>query len=53
VTNFHSALETVPADDCAVRAVFAFGKPAQTVEVTEEFVGAVDEMNDHFLVDVT
>ena len=36
------------ADDRAVRAVFAFGKPAQTVEVTEEFVNAVDEVNDHF-----
>ena len=36
------------ADDRAVRAVFAFGKPAQAVEVTEEFVGAVDEVNDHF-----
>ena len=36
------------ADDGAVRAVLAFGKPAQPVEVTEELVGAVDEMDDHF-----
>ena len=36
------------ADDGAVRAVLAFGKPAQAVEVTEEFVSAVDEMHDHF-----
>jgi hypothetical protein len=35
-------------DDGAVGAVFAFGKSAQTVEVTEEFVSAIDEMNDHF-----
>ena len=34
------------ADDGAVRAVLAFGEPAQAVEVTEELVGAVDEMND-------
>ena len=38
------------ADDRAVRAVFAFGKPAQAVEVTEELVSAVDEVNDHFAV---
>ena len=36
------------ADDRAVRAVLAFGEPAQAVEVTEEFVSAVDEMDDHF-----
>jgi hypothetical protein len=36
------------ADDGAVGAVFAFGKPTQPVEVTEEFVSAVDEVNDHF-----
>ena len=36
------------ADDSAVRAVFAFGESAQAVEVTEEFVSAVDEVNDHF-----
>src|SRR5437868_2106661 len=40
------------ADDGAVRAVLAFGKPAQAVEVTEELIGAVDEVNDHFLVNV-
>ena len=34
-------------DDRAVRAVFAFGEPAQSVEVTEEFVSAVDKMDDH------
>ena len=26
------------------------GKPAQSVEVTEEFVSAVDEVHDHFVV---
>ena len=36
------------ADDGAVRAVLAFVEPAQAVEVTEELVGAVDEVNDHF-----
>jgi hypothetical protein len=36
------------ADDGAVGAVLAFGEPAQAVEVTEEFVGAVNEVNDHF-----
>ena len=35
------------ADDSAVRAVLAFVEPAQPVEVTEELVGAVDEVNDH------
>ena len=35
------------ADDGAIRAVFAFVEPAQAVEVTEEFVSAVDKMNDH------
>src|SRR4051812_819015 len=40
------------ADDCAVRAVFAFGKPTQAVEVTEQFVRAIDEVNDHFFVNV-
>lgn len=34
------------ADDGAIGAVFAFGKPAQAVEVAEEFVSAVDEVND-------
>ena len=34
------------ADDRAVRTVLAFGEPAQAVEVTEEFVGSVDEMDD-------
>src|SRR5207253_3852746 len=38
------------ADNGAIRAVFAFGKPAQTVEVTEKFVGPVDEVHDHFVV---
>ena len=37
------------ADDGAVRAILAFGEPAQAVEVTEEFVGAVDEVDDHRL----
>jgi hypothetical protein len=36
------------ADDSAVRTIFAFGKSTQPVEVTEQFVGAVDEVNDHF-----
>ena len=36
------------ADDRAVGAVFAFGEPAQAVEVTEELVGTVDEVNNHF-----
>ena len=35
------------ADDGAVRTVFAFGKPAQAIEVTKEFVSAVDEMHYH------
>ena len=35
------------ADDRAVRSVLAFGKPAQAVEVTEEFVRAVNKMNYH------
>jgi hypothetical protein len=35
------------ADDGAVRAVLVFGEPAQAVEVTEELVGAVDEVHDH------
>ena len=35
------------ADDRAVRSVFAFGKPAQPVEVTEEFVSAVNKMHYH------
>ena len=36
------------ADDGAVGTVHAFVEPAQAVEVTEELVGAVDEVNDHF-----
>jgi hypothetical protein len=35
------------ADDRAIRAVLAFGEPAQPVEVTEELVGSVDEVDDH------
>jgi hypothetical protein len=35
------------ADDGAVRTVFALGKPAQAVEVTEKFVGPVDQVDDH------
>src|SRR6202035_3556055 len=35
------------ADDSAVRAVHSFVEPAQPVEVTEELVGAVDEVNNH------
>ena len=35
------------ADDRAVRTIFAFVKSAQAVEVTEEFVSAVDEVHDH------
>jgi hypothetical protein len=31
-----------------VRAVFAFCKPAQAIEVAEELVSAVDEVHDHF-----
>src|SRR5438874_13186875 len=34
------------ADDRAVRAVLAFGKPAQAVEVTEELVRTVNEIDD-------
>ena len=34
------------ADDRAIRAVLAFGEPAQAVEVTEELVSTVDEMHD-------
>ena len=36
------------ANNGAVRAVHAFVEPAQAVEVTEELVGAVDKVNDHF-----
>jgi hypothetical protein len=36
------------ADDRAAGAVHAFVEPAQPVEMTEELVGAVDEVNDHF-----
>jgi hypothetical protein len=35
-------------DDGAVGTVHAFGESAEAVEVTEELVGAVDEMHDHF-----
>jgi hypothetical protein len=35
------------ADDGAVGAVHAFVEPAQAVEVTEEFVGTVDQVDDH------
>ena len=41
------------ADDGAVGAVHAFVEPAQAVEVTEEFVGAVDEVNDHLQVNLS
>jgi len=36
------------SDDRPVRGVLAFGEPTQAVEVTEEFISAVDEVNDHF-----
>ena len=36
------------ADDRAIRAVFALCESAQAVEMTEELVGAVDEVHDHF-----
>ena len=36
------------ADDGAARAVHAFVESAQAVEVTEQLVGAVDEMRNHF-----
>jgi hypothetical protein len=36
------------ADDRTVGAVHAFGEPAQAVEVSEEFVSAVDEVDGHF-----
>jgi len=36
------------ADVTIRNGVLAFGEPAQTVEVTEEFVSAVDEVHDHF-----
>ena len=35
-------------DDCAVRTVDSFVEPAQAVQVSEEFVGVVDEVNDQF-----
>jgi hypothetical protein len=35
------------ADHGTVRAVFAFGKPAQAVEVAEQFVSTVNEMYYH------
>ena len=35
------------ADDGAVRAILAFGKSAQAVEVTEEFVSTVNNVDDH------
>lgn len=35
------------ANDRAVGPVFAFGESAQSVEVTEEFVSAVEEVHDH------
>jgi hypothetical protein len=35
------------ADDSPVRAVHSFVESAQPVEVTEELVGAVDEVNNH------
>ena len=38
-------------NDCAIRPIFAFGEPPQTVEVTKEFVGAVDEVNYHTALD--
>jgi hypothetical protein len=38
------------ADDGAIGAVHAFVESAQSVEMTEELVGAVDEVNDHFAV---
>jgi hypothetical protein len=40
------------ADDRAISAVLAFVEPAQAVEMTEELVGTVDEVNDHFVVEV-
>src|SRR5437764_9018872 len=42
VRTFRAPLQH--AHDGPVRSVLAFGKPAQTVEVTEELVGAVDEL---------
>jgi len=33
--------------DGAERAVLVLGEAAQSVEVAEQLVGAVDEMNDH------
>jgi hypothetical protein len=41
------------ADDRAVGAVLAFVKPTQAVEMTEQLVGAVDEVNDHSRQDKT
>ena len=38
------------ADDRSIRAVFRIGEAPQPVEMTEEFVGPVDQMNDHVLV---
>jgi hypothetical protein len=35
------------ANDGALRAVLAFGEPAQSVEVTEELVGPVNQVDDH------
>jgi hypothetical protein len=39
---------TVGTVDAAWGGAFYAGEPAQAVEVTEEFVSAVDEMHDHF-----
>jgi peptidyl-prolyl cis-trans isomerase A (cyclophilin A) len=35
------------ADDGAERWVFTFGEAADAVEVTEQFIGPVEQMNDH------
>ena len=35
------------ANDRAVRAIHAFVEPAEPVEVTEQFVGTVNKMDDH------
>src|SRR5438067_6153535 len=35
------------ANDRAVRAIFAFGKPVQPVKVAKQFVGTVNKIDDH------
>src|SRR6185503_5224744 len=43
--NLQHALQHT--DYCAERPILTLGKAAQTVEMSEQLVGTVDEMNDH------